>query len=102
MIRRPPRSTLFPYTTLFRSIRSANSRYHDLAAAQYDEKWGITFDRVGQTQVTGKLRKALGHDLGVFPRALEIGAGTGYFGLNLMLAGVGEDAGATDISPRID
>src|SRR2546426_1650051 len=23
MIRRPPRSTLFPYTTLFRSIRSA-------------------------------------------------------------------------------
>src|SRR2546427_8548786 len=24
MIRRPPRSTLFPYTTLFRSYRSAN------------------------------------------------------------------------------
>src|SRR2546425_1353511 len=24
MIRRPPRSTLFPYTTLFRSSRSAN------------------------------------------------------------------------------
>src|SRR5687768_18371256 len=26
MIRRPPRSTLFPYTTLFRSIRSARKR----------------------------------------------------------------------------
>src|SRR2546430_4173520 len=26
MIRRPPRSTLFPYTTLFRSHRSENSR----------------------------------------------------------------------------
>src|SRR5216684_8304020 len=26
MIRRPPRSTLFPYTTLFRSSRSASSR----------------------------------------------------------------------------
>src|SRR2546422_2780796 len=25
MIRRPPRSTLFPYTTLFRSQRSANA-----------------------------------------------------------------------------
>src|SRR3712207_9562090 len=25
MIRRPPRSTLFPYTTLFRSIRTANT-----------------------------------------------------------------------------
>src|SRR2546430_7622969 len=26
MIRRPPRSTLFPYTTLFRSVRSRPSR----------------------------------------------------------------------------
>src|SRR2546430_11865437 len=26
MIRRPPRSTLFPYTTLFRSNHAANSR----------------------------------------------------------------------------
>src|SRR3712207_7393994 len=25
MIRRPPRSTLFPYTTLFRSLNSANA-----------------------------------------------------------------------------
>src|SRR2546425_11839368 len=28
MIRRPPRSTLFPYTTLFRSRSAANSRPH--------------------------------------------------------------------------
>src|SRR5437899_8282263 len=28
MIRRPPRSTLFPYTTLFRSIVEALERYH--------------------------------------------------------------------------
>src|SRR5258707_14026470 len=27
MIRRPPRSTLFPYTTLFRSARATDSRY---------------------------------------------------------------------------
>src|SRR5438034_7340641 len=26
MIRRPPRSTLFPYTTLFRSVREARQR----------------------------------------------------------------------------
>src|SRR2546423_9065665 len=32
MIRRPPRSTLFPYTTLFRSIGIvADTRDHDLA-----------------------------------------------------------------------
>jgi SAM-dependent methyltransferase len=80
------------------SIRSANSRYHDLAATHYDTKWGITFDRVGQAQVTSKLRKTLGHDPGAFPRALEIGAGTGYFGLNLMLAGAVDEVVATDIS----
>src|SRR5260370_30900805 len=28
MIRRPPRSTLFPYTTLFRSVRSIGSDLH--------------------------------------------------------------------------
>src|SRR3712207_8840069 len=27
MIRRPPRSTLFPYTTLFRSLRPADLQY---------------------------------------------------------------------------
>src|SRR5258707_8012533 len=27
MIRRPPRSTLFPYTTLFRSLNRSDSRY---------------------------------------------------------------------------
>src|SRR5437870_10762473 len=32
MIRRPPRSTLFPYTTLFRSRRCQRSRRRALAA----------------------------------------------------------------------
>src|SRR3989442_10505928 len=32
MIRRPPRSTLFPYTTLFRSLTSIGG--HDLSKAQ--------------------------------------------------------------------
>src|SRR2546430_8344243 len=32
MIRRPPRSTLFPYTTLFRSQQRAAPRGHTLAA----------------------------------------------------------------------
>src|SRR2546430_4245342 len=31
MIRRPPRSTLFPYTTLFRSVRDAGLRVRDRA-----------------------------------------------------------------------
>src|SRR5689334_23753087 len=34
MIRRPPRSTLFPYTTLFRSRRREQSASADFLAAQ--------------------------------------------------------------------
>jgi ubiquinone/menaquinone biosynthesis C-methylase UbiE len=80
-------------------IRAANVRYHDLAAEHYDSKWGINYGDVGRAQVMGKLRKALGQEPGVFERGLEIGAGTGYFTLNLMLAGVLREAVATDISP---
>src|SRR5258708_14223446 len=32
MIRRPPRSTLFPYTTLFRSVSSPLARSHCVSA----------------------------------------------------------------------
>jgi SAM-dependent methyltransferase len=81
------------------TIRDANVRYHDLAAEHYDSKWGINYDAVGQAQVTSKLRKALGHEPGRYSRALEIGAGTGYFSLNLLRAGVIGEAVATDISP---
>jgi SAM-dependent methyltransferase len=80
-------------------IRDANTRYHDVAAAHYDAKWGIDFGPVGQAQVTGKLAKAQGGRLGSFGRSLEIGAGTGYFSLNLLQAGVVGEAVATDISP---
>jgi SAM-dependent methyltransferase len=81
-------------------IRAVNERYHDAAADEYDGKWGIDFGPTGQGQVLGKLRKALGGgEVPVFDRGLEIGAGTGYFTLNLMLAGVLREAVCTDISP---
>jgi ubiquinone/menaquinone biosynthesis C-methylase UbiE len=80
------------------TIRKANVRYHDLAAEHYDSKWGINYGEVGQTQVMSKLRKALGGEPGVFDRGLEIGAGTGYFTLNLLRAGVLREGVATDIS----
>src|SRR2546422_7092296 len=43
MIRRPPRSTLFPYTTLFRSISDAKL----LAPVEQQEVWaaGVTYLR---------------------------------------------------------
>src|SRR3954454_14126974 len=81
-------------------IRDVNTRYHDTAAANYDAKWGIDFGAEGHRQVVGKLRKALGgKELGPFERSLEIGAGTGYFTLNLAKAGIVREAVATDISP---
>jgi SAM-dependent methyltransferase len=81
-------------------IRDVNTRYHDVAAESYDSKWGIDFGEIGQAQVLGKLQKILGSALNHgFPRSLEIGAGTGYFTLNLLQAGVVEEATCTDISP---
>jgi ubiquinone/menaquinone biosynthesis C-methylase UbiE len=81
------------------AIRDVNTRYHDGAAAGYDAKWGIDFGEIGQTQVIGKLDKLLRGRLGPFAEALEIGAGTGYFSLNLVRAGVVGHATCTDISP---
>ncbi len=81
-------------------IREVNTRYHDVAAQGYDSKWGIDFGDVGQAQVLRKLRKLLGSELeGGYARSLEIGAGTGYFSLNLLQAGVVGQATCTDISP---
>ncbi len=82
-------------------IRDVNTRYHDVAASSYDSKWGIDFGEVGQAQVVGKLRKLLapGTLTRGFDRSLEVGAGTGYFSLNLLRAGIVREATCTDISP---
>jgi ubiquinone/menaquinone biosynthesis C-methylase UbiE len=81
-------------------IRDVNERYHDVAAESYDGKWGIDFGPKGSKQVLNKLAKALG---GLpdrpYDRALEIGAGTGYFSLNLLLSNVVRSATCSDISP---
>src|SRR5437763_11870823 len=86
-----------PPPSSYEEIRDVNSRYHDVAARDYDSKWGITFGTAGQEIVSTKLGKALG-GADAFGRALEIGAGTGYFALNLMRAGVVREAVCTDIS----
>jgi ubiquinone/menaquinone biosynthesis C-methylase UbiE len=79
-------------------ILDVNRRYHDVAAADYDAKWGVDFGDVGRAQVLGKVEKLLGPNPGPFARSLEIGAGTGYFTLNLMQESVVESAVCTDVS----
>ena len=81
------------------AIRDVNTRYHDDAAASYDAKWGIDFGPGGLEQVMGKLGKVLPRGAWPFGDALEVGAGTGYFSLNLLLAGQVRTATCTDISP---
>jgi ubiquinone/menaquinone biosynthesis C-methylase UbiE len=88
-----------PETLSPEEIRDVNTRYHDVAAGHYDAKWGIDFGELGGDQVISKVRKALGSAPGPYGRSLEIGAGTGYFTLNLMRAGVIREATCSDISP---
>ena len=80
-------------------IRDANVRYHDAAAASYDSKWAIDYGEIGGGQVVAKLEKALGRAPSHYGRMLEIGAGTGYFTLNLLRRGIVDEATAIDISP---
>src|SRR3712207_9001777 len=64
MIRRPPRSTLFPYTTLFRSIWSGQSSRadddgrasHNLAVMFHTLALDVEYARQSET-VSAKLRK---------------------------------------------
>src|SRR3712207_6890372 len=69
MIRRPPRSTLFPYTTLFRSLAAAGPR----AAARVVDQTGDP--ATGEILVGGRVRGSVGrpvvvaHDLRVLHAA---------------------------------
>src|SRR3712207_8180932 len=61
MIRRPPRSTLFPYTTLFRSlvrVRGRRAVVGEVLGRRDDSRCLETFDR---------RRPHLGDELRVFP-----------------------------------
>src|SRR2546427_6364502 len=63
MIRRPPRSTLFPYTTLFRSlwfIAAESDRLHDVIELLVADLFE-TFARGGKLLVD--FNHLLGHDL---------------------------------------
>src|SRR5439155_8720335 len=79
-------------------ILGVNVRYHDLASESYDSKWGIDYGEKGAHQVLSKMRKALGQPLRPMGRGLEIGAGTGYFSLNLLKQGILSEVTCTDVS----
>src|SRR3712207_6978150 len=57
MIRRPPRSTLFPYTTLFRSARAADIAHHRLGAERNNELHLLHADHTAKPVLAAGLRQ---------------------------------------------
>src|SRR2546427_9373905 len=96
MIRRPPRSTLFPYTTLFRSLSVARG-------GSRDRRWGTVVPVAAQRRSAGAERAAPapGRGGGCVPRLYtgigrRAGRGHGVFGLRVSVLRVvcdGADAG---------
>src|SRR2546430_6328182 len=80
MIRRPPRSTLFPYTTLFRSLGGGNRR------------WPVCEPRA--YTVSGEPEPEYGHVW--FPDDVDLG-GFGYRCLDVW-GGCGEDRKSTRLN----
>ena len=81
-------------------IRDANTRYHDVGRPPLRLQVGhrLRRDRPG-SGAHEAAQGARGRADARYRDSLEIGAGTGYFTLNLLLGGVIENATCSDISP---
>jgi len=77
----------------------ANVLYHDWEAGTYDEKWSISFDQRCIDYARDRFANIAGTGGWPYGRALELGCGTGFFLLNLKLAGVLDEGHVTDLSP---
>ena len=73
--------------------------YHDWEAQTYDEKWSISFDQRCIDYARDRFVAVAGTPQGPYGAALEVGCGTGFFSLNLCLAGLIDRVHVTDISP---
>ena len=78
--------------------KTANVVYHDYEAEQYDDKWSISYDERCIAYARDRFVRMAGTDGWPYGKVLEVGCGTGFFTLNLMLAGVIGEAHVTDIS----
>jgi ubiquinone/menaquinone biosynthesis C-methylase UbiE len=92
-----------PVARAFEDPRLAQVVYHDWESASYDDKWSISFDERCVRFAGDRFAAALGSARDAAPRpfgrALEIGAGTGFFSLNLRQAGWLDEVVLTDVSP---
>jgi SAM-dependent methyltransferase len=77
----------------------ANVLYHDWEAGTYDEKWSISFDERCIDYARDRFAHVAGAAGWPYGRSLELGCGTGFFTLNIKLAGVIDEGHVTDLSP---
>jgi ubiquinone/menaquinone biosynthesis C-methylase UbiE len=72
--------------------------YHDWEADTYDQKWSISFDARCVEYARDRFVAVAGRSGWPYDPVLEVGAGTGFFSLNLRQAGIVDGVHVTDIS----
>jgi len=83
----------------WQDTKLAQVLYHDWEAGSYDEKWSISFDERCVSYARDRFIAIAGDSGWPYAKSLEVGCGTGFFSLNLRLAGVVDEVHVTDISP---
>ncbi|MBE7187185.1 class I SAM-dependent methyltransferase [Jatrophihabitans endophyticus] len=94
-----PHATADEVEAAWSDPKLANVLYHDWEAGTYDEKWSISFDQRCIDYARDRFVHVAGTGGWPYARSLELGCGTGFFTLNLKLAGVVDEAHVTDLSP---
>jgi ubiquinone/menaquinone biosynthesis C-methylase UbiE len=94
-----PHATAEEIEAAWHDPKLANVLYHDWEAGTYDEKWSISFDERCIAYARDRFAHVAGRAGWPYGTSLELGCGTGFFTLNLKLAGVIEEGHVTDLSP---
>ena len=94
-----PHATAAEVEAAWRDPKLANILYHDWEAGTYDEKWSISFDERCIDYARDRFEHVAGPTTTPYRTSLELGCGTGFFTLNLKLAGVLDQGHVTDLSP---
>jgi ubiquinone/menaquinone biosynthesis C-methylase UbiE len=95
-----PAATAAEVSAAYQDTKLAQVLYHDWEARSYDEKWSISFDERCIAYARDRFAAITGMpDPVPYGTALEIGAGTGFFSLNLKQAGILDRVHVTDLSP---
>ncbi len=94
-----PHATAEQVEAAWHDPKLANVLYHDWEASSYDEKWSISFDERCIDYARDRFTYIAGRAGWPYGDVLELGCGTGFFLLNLKLAGVVEHGYVTDLSP---